>query len=121
MNRNDISGGYSNLRIDTFSHASGEQNVLRGGTWTTIFSDAALPELHNNHILWIGGNAKLMELADYVVLPAAHLDMRDNYWGIANRDSIAALTWDGNDDPTIHGFVDFEPFPLRLCRPRKNL
>ena len=51
----------------------------------------------------------MVELMSYGFDPV-HLDLRNNYWGIASRDSIAALIWDGNDDSNIHAFVDFEPF-----------
>lgn len=45
------------------------------------------------------------ESAGLVTLPLA-----GNYWGTTDADSIAAYIHDGNDDPDIHGFVEFEPF-----------
>jgi hypothetical protein len=36
--------------------------------------------------------------------------MTGNYWGTDSADSISAWILDGNDDSSVHAFVDFEPF-----------
>jgi len=76
--------------------------------------------LHNCHIL--RGTGRLVELWGPVDPPDDHWDMRYNYWGTADRDSIAAWIWDGNDDPEIHGFVDFvSASPVPLPAEKKSL
>lgn len=65
-------------------------------------------DLHGNHVLKDTGWA--VRLHDYSTLPPIVVELTDNYWGTADRDSIAAWIKDGNDDPNIHGFVQFEPF-----------
>jgi len=38
------------------------------------------------------------------------IDMTDNYWGTTDEDQIAEWIWDGNDDPSIQAFVQYQPF-----------
>lgn len=53
---------------------------------------------------------------------AANVDLRNNYWGTSDPDSIAAMIRDGNDDPTIKQTVQFEPFsPVPLDTEKKSL
>lgn len=39
-----------------------------------------------------------------------HFDMRSNWWGTTNPDSITALIYDNNDDGRVNYNIDFEPF-----------
>lgn len=103
-----ISGGVWNLRLRG-GRITGSDCVFSGASGATISCpDWPTFTLHNCHIL--GGGGWLVQLSRSNELPVIHADLRDNYWGIADRDSIAALIWDGTDDPTINGIVDFEPF-----------
>jgi len=38
------------------------------------------------------------------------LDLRNNYWGTTEPDSIAAWIWDGNDTPDLPVTVQYLPF-----------
>jgi len=38
------------------------------------------------------------------------LDLSNNYWGTTDTGLIDDWIWDGNDDPEVHAFVDYEPF-----------
>jgi len=50
-----------------------------------------------------------------------HLDSTHNDWGYDEPDSLAALIWDGSDDLTFYGVVDFEPFdPPGVVNERKS-
>ena len=108
LTRVNVTGGMYNLGI-TGGRATGTDCVFGGGTRAAVYIPAwPRLTLHNCHILSEGG--RLVELVKANELPVIHADLRGNYWGIADRDSIAALIWDGTDDPTINGIVDFEPF-----------
>jgi len=37
-------------------------------------------------------------------------DLRNNWWGVSDADSIDALIYDGNDDPDIGVIVQYLPF-----------
>lgn len=41
-------------------------------------------------------------------------DMKNNFWGTDNPDSIQAWIYDGNDDPEIMTIIEWEPY---LCGP----
>jgi hypothetical protein len=103
---NSISGGQVSIRCEGV--ISGAHNVLRGATYAAMRAYTSVITMHDNHILF--GGRRLVQLDAFVDPPATKLDFRSNYWGITDRDSIAALIWDGNDDPRINGFVEFEPF-----------
>jgi len=103
-----VKGGMKNLSLRG-GRVTGSDCVFSGASGATISCpDWPTFTLHNCHILRGGG--WLVELAQSNFPPIIHADLRNNYWGIADRDSIAALIWDGTDDPTINGIVDFEPF-----------
>jgi hypothetical protein len=87
---------------------SGSGNVFDGGDNATLFLLHSYADLHGNHIL--KGSGWAVRLDGYVTQPEIFVDLTGNYWGTADRDSIEAWIKDGNDDPSIHGFVKFEPF-----------
>ena len=47
---------------------------------------------------------------EYFNTPDTHLDLTGNYWGTTDAEQISAWIRDGYDDPSVHAFVDFEPF-----------
>lgn len=51
-----------------------------------------------------------MWLSNSIANPLLRVDARENYWGTASADSIAAWIYDRNDDPDVNGYVDFQPF-----------
>jgi hypothetical protein len=63
---------------------------------------------NDNHIFRGGGRRVYLEM--YFQPPDVYLDLSDNYWGVTEADSIASHILDGNDDPAIHAFVNFQPF-----------
>ena len=77
--------------------------------------DRSAIDLCNSHIVM--SNSHILRAEGYAVkLGCAYspdyqwdLDLRNNYWGTTEPDSIAAWIWDGNDDPSIHAIVEFDP------------
>jgi len=115
-----VTGGIRNLSVYG-GRVTGTDCVFTGGSSATIWCPGRPTfTLHNCHIL--SGGGRLVELVESNNPPVIHADLRNNYWGIADRDSIAALIWDGNDDSNINGIVDFEPFsPIPLPTEKKSL
>ncbi len=66
--------------------------------------------IRNNHIL--RGTGPAVRVVGHHGAPGYVLDMRDNWWGTTERDSIAAWIYDGNDAvfPPVECTVAFEPF-----------
>lgn len=121
-----ISGANRNLYL---LHASGltvEHNVLSPALVESIWLLGGKPTFHNNHILPGGGYSVLLDgfpsIADNV-----YIDMRNNYWGTAESDSISAWIYDGHDeaDDPIMGmkaFVEYEPFSaVPLDKEKKSM
>jgi len=104
----EMQGGVYNIDCD-WAYFSGTGNVLHGGTTAAIRCDHYPSSMHDSVIHNLPG-ARLVELNFYTNPPVVHLDFTHNDWGYTDADSIAALIWDGNDDPSIYGVVDFEPF-----------
>lgn len=104
---NTVRGGQVQLRIES-GPVTGTGNILHGGSYSTVRLYPAVVTLHGNHILAGGGYLAMAN--SWLGAPEWHYDLRDNYWGIADRDSIAALILDGYDDPLEQGFIDFQPF-----------
>jgi len=107
--RNHINGGQTSMHVSGFGASiSGESNVMKGGSYATVWVNTGRVDLHKNHILYDGGY--LVRAGSFVNPPDVILNFQNNYWGIADRDSIAELIYDGHDDPSVHAFVDFDPF-----------
>jgi hypothetical protein len=107
---NAVRGGRVNLKLDWRATVSGSGNVFIGGDQATIHvpgSQVGASALHGNHILHGRGPSVVMEYFPYATFT---LDLTNNYWGTASADSIAAWIRDGHDDPSVHAFVEFEPF-----------
>lgn len=120
VRNNDVRGGQSNLDANSSAQVDGSGNQWRGGSYATVWLSGGTASLSGDHIL--DGGRRIVELSTFLTEPPVTIDLRSNYWGIANRDSIAALIWDGHDDPAIRAFVDFEPFSsIPLPAERKSL
>ena len=50
---------------------------------------------------------------DLHLSPNVDLDFRDNCWGTSDPDSVAALIWDGIDNPSLGITVDYLPLQPR--------
>jgi len=93
----------------TGSTVVGSGNVLHGsGRYPTVRFGDCFIELHDCHILHVNGQYSIQ--VGYHSGPADAIDLRNNYWGTASADSIAAWIWDGHDDPSVQTFVQYEPF-----------
>jgi len=105
----EMTGGVHNIYGGVHCVITGSGNTLHGGTDSTIalqetdagMTDSVIRSQPGGWLIW---------LFNYVELPVLHLDFTHNDWGYDDADSIAALIWDGNDDPSLYGVVDFEPF-----------
>ena len=94
--------------------------ILTGGGIATVRIANGSVVMHHNHIMKNAGYSVLV--ADYQSPPSRVLDFTDNYWGTAESDSISSWIWDGNDDPSIHAIVDYEPFsPVPLPSEKKSM
>jgi hypothetical protein len=92
----------------------GSDNSFRGGSFAVIHM-AALGDavISSSDILRGEGPAVFAE--GYQFEPTFNIDLRDNFWGTTEADSIAAWIVDGNDlhDPPLdpnYSNVLFEPF-----------
>ena len=99
QNRNSIYIGLSDL--------SGYGNNLQSAGAYTIGGNNFSASFHGNHIL--KGTVGLIELHFYHLADMG-LDFTNNWWGIADADSIADWIHDGSDDPDIQALVRYEPF-----------
>ena len=100
--------------IDGEAWIEGSGNVFKGGTVTTLrFTGNSLSGLAGNHILRTG-TGLLVETAAYRTHPI-QIDLRNNWWGTTNIDSLNAWIVDGEElhDPPFFpnlSEVLFEPF-----------
>jgi hypothetical protein len=109
LERNSLSGAAYNLTLTDFAVVNGSENILSDASSTAIrCAQCFTQDFHGNHILNGGGYS--VKLADYSTPPDRTVDLTGNYWGTDAAAQISAWIWDGHDDPTLHGFVDFEPF-----------
>jgi hypothetical protein len=105
-----IDGGNENIYIASHSDLSGSDNMVMGCSFATLrFSGGCTANFHGNHIL--KGDGWLVLTGTYFYEPY-RIDLEDNFWGLTDAPAIAAAIKDGNDDPGIHAFVDFEPFEM---------
>jgi hypothetical protein len=108
LDRNVMTGGTEQIVVDSSSHISGTQNTLNGGSYATVeFNGNCTADFHGNDILKRGG---WLVYADTYLGAAFTIDLQNNYWGLTDAAAIAAAIRDGNDDPSIHAVVEFEPF-----------
>ena len=52
--------------------------------------------------------------------PDEFVDLTGNYWGYSEAESISVYIRDGYDVPSIHGFVQFEPFSAVPLQEQKS-
>ena len=109
LEHNRLFGGMDIIAMDELSHLTGSQNIMSGSRHATISMwRGSTIDMHTNHIFIEEGYLVVLGLYEYQ--PLGPIDMTNNYWGITNADSISALIWDGNDDLSIHAYVEFIPF-----------
>ena len=85
-------------------------NFFDGGSMGSLvlINNSTLLASGNHFINTTGSHAVLIFDLDH--LPLVEVDLRNNYWGTTDPDSIAAMIWDINDDPRIQSRVLFQPF-----------
>jgi len=97
------------MRIGSGSILTGSRVVIEQISETSIsLGSQVYVNLTESHIfpsalgraVWVAG------------FPYEHInqDFQGNYWGTTDPESIAAMIWDSNDDPSLHTTVLFEPF-----------
>ncbi len=107
--RNTIAGcGSRSISLGAQCRLFGSGNVVGAGADVTMLLSHSFTDFHGNHILKGGG--PVVWLMDYVHPPPDIVDLTWNYWGTDSGDSLAAWIIDGHDDPSIHGYVQYEPF-----------
>ena len=100
-------GGAWGIKADGGSSVSGSGNIVAAGATAVIDLMNANMTMGDSHILADGGLAvKCRHLID----DTWTIDLRNNWWGVADASTIAGLIHDGTDDPEIPAIVLFEPF-----------
>ncbi len=105
---NRVVGSGTNLKARTAATVTGWDNVFAGGSYATIAISSSNVQLHGSHLLHGSGPTVLLDT--FLNPPVRTLDMTRNYWGTDSAATIASWIIDGNDNPTIYGLVQFEPF-----------
>jgi len=105
-----IVGGQWGLQADGGAGVRGVNVIIQDTTIEAVeigSDDYTVVSFNNSHFLPATGKA--VKLHGY---PGQQfeLDFTGNYWGTTNPDSIAALIYDGQDDPNIHCTVRYSPF-----------
>ena len=93
--------------VDGLSSLTGTCNILRGNDCPSLRIYRSDVALSDSHILSSSGYAVECEPnfpADWT------LDLRNNWWGVSDADSVASLIYDGNDSPDIDILVDYLPY-----------
>ncbi len=97
------------LAIGAGSVVTGTRVVLENSIDTSIILwSQVYVNLTQSHILPSSTGRAIWSTG----FPYEHInqDMQGNFWGTDDPDSIAAMIWDSNDDPSLHFTVLFEPF-----------
>lgn len=111
-----IGPGLICMSVNGESHVEGSGNVFLGGSVRTLsFAGTSTGSLSGNHILR-RGTGNLVEATAYIVEPV-QIDLRNNWWGTTDVDSLRAWIVDGNDLHDPPAFINlsevlFEPFEL---------
>lgn len=105
---NRVVGSGTNLKARASATVSGWDNVFSGGSYATIAISNSNVQLHGSQLLHGSGPAVLLDT--FLNPPVRTLDMTGNYWGTDSAATIASWIIDGNDNPTVYGLVQFEPF-----------
>lgn len=105
---NLVSGGDANIWARSRTTVTGHDNVFSGGDFASVFVSNSNVSLHTCQILHGSGPSVYVDA--FLYPPTQYLDLTNNYWGTDSAATIAGWIVDGNDDPSIYGVVQFEPF-----------
>ncbi|RKZ18648.1 hypothetical protein DRQ50_03700, partial [bacterium] len=105
---NQLHGNYAAIYINGWSVVTGSGNRFTGGTdlATIHISSQSEVTLNGNEILRAGQYAAHIGQYFYEIMTN---DLRDNYWGTTDPDSVAAWVWDYEDDPVTRAYIDYLP------------
>ncbi len=113
LTNNVLYGGFRQLAAASGT-ISGSGNILHGPT-INIYGSAAMwgqmgyYNFHGNHIF--RGVARYAVLFTFYTQPQLiELDIRDNWWGTTDPDSLAAWIYDERDDPSLNIHTIYEPY-----------
>lgn len=95
--------------IDGHSSLTGSGNILRGDDDPPLRIYRSDVTLADSHILVSSGYAVYCEPPTYAGDDKV-IDLRNNWWGVSDADSIASLIYDGHDSPDLDILVDYLPF-----------
>jgi len=84
----------------------GTQLTNSGGSCVHLYRSGAV--INDSHLSTGGQYA--VECAPYSQAESWTADLRNNWWGVSDAESIDALIYDGNDDPEIGVIVQYFPF-----------
>lgn len=110
---NELYGGEKQLMVLSAT-AIGSGNVFHGadypgGGFATIYGMMGDIDLHDNHIF--KGNAHHVVKLEYYIQPELiELDLRNNWWGTTDADTLAAWCFDEHDDPTLNIRTLYDPY-----------
>ena len=108
---NVLDGGLYNLVVSNgANNLTCLGNVFKNAELDAINIANCTPVINNNHIF--KGGEYAVKIEGYSQSPLVHVDLKNNYWGTTEADSILAWIYDSNDQivPSHYGVVDFEPF-----------
>lgn len=95
--------------VDGHSTLSGTGNILRGNGTPPLRIFRSDVTLTDSHLLTSSGYAVYCEPPSYPEDDKT-IDLRNNWWGVGDADSVAALIYDANDTPDLDIYVDYLPF-----------
>jgi len=104
------SGGFVAVTCTESTRFEAKRNVFSGGSLGVLrFANQRNPiDVAENYFQkGTGYSARMDGYSES--LGEATLSVAGNYWGSSDPDSVSAWILDGNDDPDIHGFLEFEP------------
>ena len=106
-NCNLLGDGIAAVWVLSLSTLTGSGNIISNPDHAAILIHKADVILNDNHIFTTTGYA-IECMPDF---PADWtLDLRNNWWGVSDADSVASLIYDGNDSPDIDILVDYLPY-----------
>lgn len=109
---NVITNGQAGVIATLGGHITGSQNLIQGTTYAAALLDSrGTMDFHNNDLLPASGYGARVE--NFVDPGPYQLDLTNNYWGVETEAEVAALIWDGADDPTIPVLIQYAPFSVR--------
>nr|MEE4267708.1 right-handed parallel beta-helix repeat-containing protein [Candidatus Krumholzibacteria bacterium] len=109
LNDCSIEGGEMGVVVADTSSLVGTSNVIANTTDIGLWiRSQSVVNLTNSHLLPVSGPA--VKCSFFFDEPDIFQELTHNFWGTNNPAEIAAMIVDGNDDPSIHSFINFMPF-----------